>query len=351
MEVRPLTVADAAPAGTVLAARHQRERAVFPLLAPALEDPAAAAEMVASVLRFSHGTGAFEGDELLGFLTCFEQTADPSSPMARYLAERAQVYLSMGHAVTATADPARVYPALFAVLAEEALAQGVTDHVAHVPIGDPVTEAAWVALGFGRQSAVCVRDLSPVDGPAAEGVEIRLATPDELDIVDELVDEESIFHAGSPIFRPYMRGQTRDAVRAELARDLASARHAFFVARHDHRDVGILCVTPGFGYLPEAVYIATTAVVPGVRRLGIGAALTDAALTWARERDYTTASLHFATANPVSRSFWTGLGFQPVMVHLRRRLDERILTHRPAGRMLGTQRTSSSVIEAVPPPG
>jgi hypothetical protein len=45
MEVRPLTVADAALAGTVLAARHQRERAVFPLLAPALEDPAAAAEM------------------------------------------------------------------------------------------------------------------------------------------------------------------------------------------------------------------------------------------------------------------------------------------------------------------
>ena len=57
--------------------------------------------------------------------------------------------------------------------------------------------------------------------------------------------------------------------------------------------------------------------------------LVDAAFAWSRDRGYRAACLHFATANATSSSFWTGVGFTPVMAHLRRRLDERILTNRP----------------------
>jgi GNAT superfamily N-acetyltransferase len=190
-----------------------------------------------------------------------------------------------------------------------------------------------VALGFGRVNAVAVRDLAPIDRRVATDVQVRAATPDELDIVEQLVDEEAVFHAGSPIFRPYQRDDTAQAVRAQLATALATDAHAFLIARRDGRDVGVVSIEPGLGsplYVPDrAAYIAATAVLPNERGSGAGAALADAAFAWARDHGYLAACLHFSTANAMSTSFWTGVGFTPVMAHLRRRLDERILTNRP----------------------
>jgi GNAT superfamily N-acetyltransferase len=181
---------------------------------------------------------------------------------------------------------------------------------------------------------VAVRDLSPIDRPVSPAVETRVATPDELDAVQRLVDEEAIFHAASPIFRPYVRDRTAAAVKAQLAAELASDDHAFVLARCDNRDVGVLSIGPGLGsplYVPAgAAYIGATAVLADRRRDGVGAALVAAALAWARDHGHRAACLHFATANATSTSFWTGVGFAPVMVHVRRRLDERILTERPA---------------------
>jgi GNAT superfamily N-acetyltransferase len=62
----------------------------------------------------------------------------------------------------------------------------------------------------------------------------------------------------------------------------------------------------------------------------VGAALVDAALAWAREHGHRAATLHYATANALSSSFWRGIGFEPAMWHLRRRLDERITWAQPA---------------------
>ena len=121
-----------------------------------------------------------------------------------------------------------------------------------------------------------------------------------------------------------------DAVRTELSAALASDDHAFLIARRSGKDVGVISVGPGLGsplYVPDGgAYIAATAVLPGERGAGIGAALVDAAIRWAADNGHLAACLHFATANPTSPSFWTGVGFTPVMAHMRRRLDERILT-------------------------
>ena len=71
------------------------------------------------------------------------------------------------------------------------------DYVVHVPIGGPAIEAAWVALGFGRASIVAVRDVTPIGRELPPDVAVRLAVPDELDVVDQLVDEEVMFHAAT----------------------------------------------------------------------------------------------------------------------------------------------------------
>jgi GNAT superfamily N-acetyltransferase len=339
-EIVALTAALAAPAGGLVAARHARERARWPLLPAAHTDPAATTPIVEDLLRFAAGVGACDGDgRLVGFLTGFESAPDPASPMARYLPARSSLMLVQGHAVAGDIDPGPLYADLFAALATRWLDEGITDHVVHVPIGDGVTEAAWVALGFGRTSAVAVRDLTPTGRRAPASVTVRVATPSELDVVERLVDEEAVFHAGSPMFQPYVGAETAAAVRAELAANLASDDHAFLVARLVHSDVGVLSVGPGLGsplYVPDGgCYIAATAVRPEARGEGVGAALVDAALDWARDHGHRAACLHFATANRTSSSFWTGIGFLPVMAHLRRRLDERILTARPPSRFGG----------------
>jgi GNAT superfamily N-acetyltransferase len=335
VEVVPLTDEHRVAAGALLASRHARERRRYPLLPPGPEDPAVSADLVAGVLAFCNGVAAFDDRrELVGFLTTFEQIPAPSSPAARYSPERSFVHLVHGHAVADSVDAFVVYAAMFAVLAEGAVDLGVVDFVVHVPIGDPAPEAAWAALGFGRVNAVAVRDLAPLTRPSppeAEDreVEVRVATAADLDVVDRLVDEEAVFHAGSPIFRPYVREQTAQAVRDQLAADLSSDDHAFLLARSGDHDVGVLSVGPGLGsplYVPDgAAYIAATAVLPGARRSGVGFALTDAAFAWARQHGYRAACLHFATANLTSTAFWAGVGFTPVMAHLRRRLDDRVL--------------------------
>jgi GNAT superfamily N-acetyltransferase len=321
-------------AAALVAERHARERKRSPLLPRAYEDPARAAELVGEAVPFCDGVTVHADDgSLAGVLTSFESTPDPSSLAARYLPERSSVHLVHGHAVADHAEPLSVYGVLFADLAGRALDRGITDFVVHLPVGDASTQSAWVALGFGQVSAVAVRDLAPVAPRHPADVEIRAAIPDELDVVDRLVDEEAVFHHRSPIFRPYRRGETADAVRAQLATELASDDHVFLIARRDGRDIGVLSVGPGLGsplYVPDgAVYIAATAVLDGERGSGAGAALVDAALAWARDHGHAAACLHFSTANLTSTAFWTGVGFTPVMTHLQRRLDERIVDRRP----------------------
>jgi GNAT superfamily N-acetyltransferase len=336
-QVIALTEADTDAAGALLADRHARERQQYPLLPGAYEDPARAADLVRRTLSSCDGVAVVDDrGDIVGFLTSFESSPDPTSPMARWAPERSSLHLVHGHAVAEQADAGPTYAAMFAAVAERALERGITDHVVHLPIGTAATETAWVALGFGRVTVVAVRDLTPLDGDRRGDVEVRTATPQELDLVDSLVDEEAVFHAGSPIFRPYRRRETTEAVRAELAAELATDDHAFLIARHHGRDIGILSIGPGVGsplYVPDrAAYIAATAVVADARRSGAGAALVDAALAWAAEHGHAAACLHFSTANITSTSFWTGVGFTPVMAHLRRRLDERIRDSRPPTR-------------------
>ena len=190
-----------------------------------------ATELVRSTMAHCDGAAAVDAGDVIGFLTSLELATDPASPMARYAPERASVHLVHGHAVAAGADPGRIYGSLFGELAERAVASGLVDYSVHVPLGDPAIETAWVALGFGRLSSFAVRGVDPIDRAIPPDVEIRKASPDELDIVDRLVDEEAVFHAGSPIFRPYRRSATVDAVRAEIATRLASDDDAFLIAR------------------------------------------------------------------------------------------------------------------------
>jgi GNAT superfamily N-acetyltransferase len=286
-------------------------------------------------MGYADGVAAMDpvSGALAGFLFGVQNLPDPGSPSARYAPERSSMLLVHGHALAEGADAGLVYHALFAALAEQYRTANITDHFAHVPAGDDRIEAAWAMLGFGRANAVAIRDLRPLGHLPSGKVSVREATPEDLDIVERLVDEEARYHAGSPIFRPYLRTATRESVRTALSEALQASDRVHLLARFEGEDVGVIEIGPGRGsplYIPEgAAYVGDTAVLERHRGHGVGAALVDAALGWGREHSYRAATLHFAAANAVSTSFWTGLGFEPAMWHLRRRLDERITWAQP----------------------
>ena len=254
--------------------------------------------------------------------------------MARYSPARASVMLVQGHAVAADVDPRPVYGELFGALAARRLDAGVRR-----PRRPRADRHARGRGGLGRPR------LRP-------GQQRRRARP----------------RADRPPGSARRRGPRRHARRPRRRRSASSTRRRGSTPAA--RCSGPTCASrrrPRCGPSSPTSWRATTTPssspaagastsaccrsgrrsarrctsptarptsarrpsCPPSARGGVGAALVDAAFDWCRDHGHRAACLHFATANRLSSSFWPGIGFVPAMAHLRRRLDERILTARP----------------------
>ncbi len=332
--VRPFQATDLNWSALQLAARHRANRRRFPILPARFEEPPACHELLQSVTSFASGFAAELEGEPAGFLFGIPNMPAPTSTSARFGPERGSMIFAHGHAAAEGVDPRLLYNTLFAAFAEHFTRFGVFDHFAHVPSGDPALDSAWMDLGFGRANAVGIRDTSPLPVTPAPR-EVRRATVDDLDDVCAIGEAGDAYHAGTPMFTPWLGRDTAEAGRDGMRKSLADEKQAIFLGMVNRRPAGILRLEPPKGsplFIPDdACYIGDTAVLPGARGSGLGAALLDAALAWARAEGYRAATLHYLTANPLSSTFWTSHGFQPVMYHLRRRLDERIAWAQPTG--------------------
>lgn len=67
-------------------------------------------------------------------------------------------------------------------------------------------------------------------------------------------------------------------------------------------------------------YIAGAFVREDARRLKIGRALVAAAEEWFRAQGLATSDLHVLYTNESGRQFWEGVGYQPLVMGLRKRL-------------------------------
>jgi GNAT superfamily N-acetyltransferase len=328
--VRPSDLAsDLDDAAAMLAARHRRDRLRFPILPERFEDAAETRRSLQETASFAQGVAAIDADgRLAGFLFAIRILPAPTSAAARFATPRSTMMFAHGHAAGPGSDAYAVYHALYAAISREWVRDGLFHHVAHVPRGS--AEEPWFELGFGRSRAVAARDLLPLDDAVISSrVEVRLAGPDDVASVLGVCNSGTAFHTRSPVFSPDTHRETDRALREELDKAVADETQAIFLARSEGQDAGMLWIGPGRGspmFTPDrSAYIGDTAVVEQSRRSGVGGALLQAALSWALEREYRHVTLHFATANAVSRSFWTGHGFEPVMYHVERRIDERIL--------------------------
>jgi GNAT superfamily N-acetyltransferase len=74
----------------------------------------------------------------------------------------------------------------------------------------------------------------------------------------------------------------------------------------------------------EAVggYIAGAFVKPELRRSHIGHALVQAAESWLREQGMQTSELHVLYGNAGARQFWESLGYEPLLMGMRKSLTK-----------------------------
>jgi GNAT superfamily N-acetyltransferase len=217
-------------------------------------------------------------------------------------------------------DPTAVVVGLFARLAPVLLRDGAArftiDHVDLHPLGAALNDA-----GFGR-GAVFATQPARTTEPAVD-VDVRIGTTDDLDAIAALSLVEFEYRSTPPIYA-HPQPITLAEIRARHER-LHADGAVHFLARHDHRDVGLVTVeltSPAPRLCPHAQpYIGATASHPSVRGRGIGHALVHRILAWAHGHGHNVVSVDFESSNPLSRSFWLGLGFEPTGYRARRMID------------------------------
>ena len=220
------------------------------------------------------------------------------------------------------ADPTAIVVQLFAELAPVLLDDGASrftiDHVELGPLG-----AALTNLGFGRASVFGTQTPRPM--ATSPPVDVRIATRDDLDSIAALSQIELSHRSTPPIYEP---GQPRSLAETRVMHErLFDDGALHFLARSEGDDVGLVTVefsSPAPRLCrPGQPYIGPTATDPNPRNLGIGTALVLVVLDWAKTAGHETVSVDFDSANPLSRPFWLGLGFQRTGYRLRRAIDVR----------------------------
>jgi GNAT superfamily N-acetyltransferase len=315
--VRPIEPGDLDAAARLLAERHRLHRGAEPAMDPAYEDPGATRTQLDALLANETATGwvASRDGSLAGYLV---GVAKDSAIWGQNVWIEAP-----GHA----ADEPSVVRELYAVAAEQWVAEGRTNHHALVPATDRGLVDAWFSLDFGQQHLHAVRDAPPTDFGVVPHSELTIRGATRADL-DDLVTLERVLPdhlAGSPVFSRLPRTPTEE-VKAELASDLEDPRYTYLVAEHDGRVIGtaIACSlemssgATGLNRPANAGYLAYAAVLPDARGLGAGRALGEAVLVWSRDAGYRSIATDWRSTNLEADRAWRGMGFRPTFRRLHR---------------------------------
>lgn len=329
--VHPFEMRHLEDAARLLAARQVRDRQRLPMLAAALEDPAACRELLAPSVENprTQGAVALRGERVVGFLFGEQSLVAPDDFAYQFIPPYSVVIGVQHHAVDAGEDVEAVYRALYAALAEGWTRQGFFAHRTHIVPGDVPVQEAWVALGFGRHMTAATRATAdPVSVRGEAGIEVRDASPEDIEVVMGLSLTLARHHAQAPMFWPVLP-TALPAARAFILGALKDPSCPHFVAYRRGRPVGMQTYLVG-GFTPpivereQNIYLFEGVVEPEAQGEGVGAALLNHGMRWAREAGYGWCTLHFASGNPSGAPFWLGHGFTPVEHAMVRRIDERI---------------------------
>jgi GNAT superfamily N-acetyltransferase len=248
---------------------------------------------------------------------------------------RARLVPFEGHAVD-HADAVEVYREMYSAASPAWNEKGYFQHTINVPAGDEAASAAFFSLGFGQMLAFGLRDLTPLEGVSKE-VRVEPAGPDQIPEVRRLMVGLGQYNSRSPLYRPFVpQTDTEWARRPTVLKQMADENCSYWLAYDGDRAVGVMIFTPPdptevMVTPDDGVYLWIAYVEPDARIGGVGKALVDNGLAWARSRGLGHCTVGWFTTNMYGARFWTGRGYTPVMHRLERRIDERIVWAKAEG--------------------
>jgi GNAT superfamily N-acetyltransferase len=312
-----LTDADLDDAAALLAERHARHRITFPALDPGFEEREAARLEIRALSEQDDASGgvARRGGRLTAFAVGIRKDDATWGP---------NVWIeAAGHAASSVEDLRDLY----GLLAEQWVAAGRSAHTVVVPASDGDLVDCWFRLGFGHQHVHAIRDV-PTAGapkPSLADVVIRRAERHDIGALAELDLLLPSLQALSPVFARHAM-PTLAEVQAEWTEDWDDERFTPLVAELNGTVVGsaVACAVDvsslhqGLARPPGAGFLGFAAVAPDARGRGIGRALGEAVLEWARDAGHATVVVDWRMTNLLSSRTWPRLGFVPTFFRLHR---------------------------------
>lgn len=326
IEIAPLRPEHLPRGAEILAGRWRGYRSTLPLLPERFEQPEAAQRALEAMLarRRAVGVAALRDGALAGYLIGHEVIAPPWGRTA---------WVRFGGCAIAPGASHDLVADLYAALGAKWVADGCFAHFILAPAMDPAMLQAWFGLSFGIEQ---VHALGPVPAarpaaPAAAGLEIRRAEPNAHDRaalagMSHLLRDQM---TAAPVWAAALP-ESADEMRAGYAGMVDDADAAVWLAHQDGRAAGFVAMyeaTPADDALlvgEGCVELSIAATVPELRGQGVNTALTCRALDDALARGKRACLIDWRSANRLAARFWPRFGFQPAMLRLARRLDERI---------------------------
>lgn len=249
IEVRGIAPSDLEACAAMLAARHRLDMTRLPSLEPALEDATACKSLLEPLFTNPRADGlvAIDGGAPVGFLFGERMLLAPGDFASNFVPPHSISMPVEGHAVAEGADVLAVLRALYAELAGRWTADGFFVHRVSTTASNPELQEAWVTLGFGRKLTAAIRSTAaPVGIAHPRTIQVERASPEDIDDVMSLVDEQNRWHWRSPIFWPVLL-EAEPAAREFNLNSLRSSEIPYFVAYDGGRPAGMQTfLRPGF---------------------------------------------------------------------------------------------------------
>jgi len=316
LELRPFNDDVIDDAASLLAARHRQQRRVEPGLSPAYQDVSATRAEIATLAAKEGASGAvaMRGGGVVGYLL--------GAPRAPLFGPNMWVE-GAGHAV---AEP-EVARDLYGFAAGRWVEEGATSHYALVPATDAALVDAWFRVGFGQQHIHAIRAAAAPDDilRPRRGILIRRAERRDLPTLGQLevlIGEHQVL---SPIFWRVAPRSLEDATK-EWDEGFDDPQFTTFVAELDGLVVGstVCCAIEespehqGVVQPAHAGFLWFASVMPEARGMGVGRALGEAVLLWARDAGHPTVVVDWRETNLLASRAWPSLGFRPTFRRLFR---------------------------------
>ncbi len=308
----PLGERDLAPALGLLQESYAAERAHSPLLpAVLLGDPRQAEPSLMTSLA-NGCVGAYLGDRLCGFMGV--------AAFFPFKGLRAALVSELCHAAGGVAERRAIYESLYTALGEALRTKGARLHIVAHFAGDLVLRETLYRLGFGAFLAEELRDLSEIRSPG----DIAVRQVQDVQTILDLEIEHRAYYRTPPIFL------SKDTGRAAVERDLLAAQRdgaALFVHDEDGSPSACFHVARCKG-LEEgrllrdtnSAQVLSAYARPRSRGRGVGRALLNACVGWARSQGFERLMVEHETANLLGSAFW-GRHFNPYLLFSMRYVE------------------------------